>query len=173
MYALTPTLMQTLRKGATKAHAKYLHTINYQDKMSGIHEPIVGVASADQKCASVVFDSLKDMLGPGLLRAHQEDCLAVSLQDHKLGILAKNSYTDIQPSLLLQVELNSSRARKKPLNIGDVNLVKICLTILQERLQKFVIQTQVGSSRQSLAETVAFVMRTASHECHKTLGRSL
>ena len=113
------------------------------------------------------------MVGPGLLRAHQEDCLAVSLQEHKLGILAKNSSTDTYPSFLLQTELNSSRARKKPLNIGDVNLVKICLILLQERLQKYVIQTQVGNSRQSLADTVDFIMRTSRHECHKTLGRSL
>ena len=133
----------------------------------------MGVASKEQLCTNVVFDSIKETVGPGLLRAHQEDCLAVSLQEHKLGILAKNSSTDTQHSLLLQVELNSIRASKKPLNIGDVNLVKICLILLQERLQKFIIQTQVGSSRQSLAETVAFVMRTASHECHKTLGRSL
>lgn len=113
------------------------------------------------------------MVGPGLLRAHQEDCLAVSLQEHKLGILAKNSSTDAYPSFLLQTELNSNRARKKPLNIGDVNLVKICLILLQERLQKYVIQTQVGNSRQSLADTVDFIMRTVRHECHKTLGRSL
>ena len=133
----------------------------------------MGVASKEQICATVAFDSIKDMVGPGLLRAHHEDCVAVSLQEHKLAILAKNSSSDIQPSFLLQVELNSIRARKKPLNIGDVNLVKICLTLLQERLQKFIIQTQVGNSRQSLKDTVAFIMRTAKLECHKTLGRSL
>ena len=105
----------------------------------------MGVGNQEQMCATIIFDSIKDMIGPGLLRAHQEDCLAVSLQEHKLGILAKNSSSDIQPSFLLQVELNSMRARKKPLNIGDVNLIKICLVLLQERLQKFMIQTQVGN----------------------------
>ena len=55
-----------------------------------------------------------------------------SLQEHKIGILVKNQ--DGEPKILLQVEYNSTRAKKKPLNVGDVNLLKICLMIIFERL---------------------------------------
>ena len=85
------------------------------------------------------------MQAPGLLRTTNEDVMAVSLQDHKIGIVVKNM--DLVPSLLLQVELNSSRARKKPLNTGDVNLLKLSLMIINERIQKYVIQAQAGTKR--------------------------
>ena len=96
-------------------------------------------------CEKPVFDSVQDGTAPGLLRAHQEDCLAVSLQEHKIGIVVKNN--DQEPEILLQVELNSVRAKKKPLNMGDVNLLKLCSLIMIERLQKFVILTKVGTKR--------------------------
>lgn len=63
--------------------------------------------------------------------------MCVSLQEHKIGIIVKN--LEGEPKILLQVEYNSTRAKKKPLNVGDANLLKICLMILFERLQKFVI----------------------------------
>ena len=52
-----------------------------------------------------------------------------------------------EPKLLLQVELNSARAKKKPLNTGDVNLLKICMLIIYERVQKFVILAQAGTKK--------------------------
>ena len=58
------------------------------------------------------------------------------------------------PSLLLQVELNSARARKKPLNTGDVNLLKTSLMVINERIQKYVIQAQAGTKRQNLSDIV-------------------
>ena len=58
------------------------------------------------------------------------------------------------PSLLLQVELNSARARKKPLNTGDVNLLKMSLMVINERIQKYVIQAQAGTKRQNLSDIV-------------------
>lgn len=46
---------------------------------------------------------------------------------------------------LLQVELNSARAKKKPFNMGDVNLLKLMMLTINERLQKFIILTQTGT----------------------------
>lgn len=81
---------------------------------------------------SIAFDSINELIAPGLIRSHPEDSMAVSLQEHKLAIIVKNS--DAEPTILLQVELNSFRAKKKPLNMGDVNMLKICLSIMFERL---------------------------------------
>ena len=78
-----------------------------------------------------------------------------------------------EPVLLLQVELNSKRAKAKPLNIADVNLLKLCMYIMYERIQKFVIQTQVSGKRQNLGDIISFVMKTATYENHKILGRNL
>ena len=122
-------------------------------------------------CQKIVFDSISEMQAPGLLRAHQEDIMSCSLQEHKIGILVKN--IDGEPKILLQVEYNSSRAKKKPLNIGDVNMLKICLMILFERLQKYVILAQAGTKRQNLSDIISFALRTARYESHKELGRNL
>lgn len=78
-----------------------------------------------------------------------------------------------EPSILIQVELNSVRAKKKPLNIGDVNLLKLCSYIIHERLQKFLILTQTGTKRQNLGDIISFAMRTARYETHKVLGREI
>ena len=83
-------------------------------------------------CQTISFDSIKELIAPGLLRSHPEDSMAVSLQEHKLSIVVKNM--DAEPTILLQVELNSHRAKKKPLNMGDVNLLKVCLSVMFERL---------------------------------------
>ena len=96
-------------------------------------------------CEKIVFESVQETIAPNLLRAHQEDSLVVSLQEHKIGMVVKNS--DGEPAVLLQVELNSTRAQKKPLNMGDVNLLKLCVLIMYERLQKFVIWAQAGTNR--------------------------
>ena len=48
------------------------------------------------------------------------------------------------PKLLLQVELNSARAKKKPLNTGDANLLRVVMMIIYQRLEKFVILAQAG-----------------------------
>ena len=136
-YALTPLMISTFKKGATKDKMKYCNTIPYKDNMTSHTENILGVASVGMLCQSIVFDSIAESQAPGLLRAQQEDIMCVSLQEHKIGVIVKNS--EGEPKILLQVEYNSTRAKKKPLNVGDANLLKICLMILFERLQKFVI----------------------------------
>ena len=83
----------------------------------------------------------------------------------------KNS--DGDPRLLLQVELNSARAKKRPLNAGDVNLLKVCMRVVFERLQKFIILAQAGTKRQNLSDVVEFALRTCRYESHKELGRNL
>ena len=93
-------------------------------------------------CDNIVFESVLETIAPSLLRSAPEDRLAVSLQDHKISLALKNS--EGEPALLLQVELNSVRAKKKPLGIADVNLLKLCILIMYERIQKFVILTQVS-----------------------------
>ena len=138
-------MAQTVRKGATKDKQKYLNTIDYADKASGVREKLVGIAGAGMLCEKIVFESVQESIAPNLLRAQIEDSLAVSLQEHKIGIVVKNS--DGVPTVLLQVELNSTRAQKKPLNMGDVNLLKLCILIMYERLQKFVIWAQAGTNR--------------------------
>ena len=90
VYAIHPMVCQTVRKGATKEKKKYLNAIDQQDKVTGNFVKIVGVASAGMLCQAPVFQSFVDINAPGLLRAHQEDCLAVSLQEHKIGIIVKN-----------------------------------------------------------------------------------
>ena len=171
MYALSPLMAQTVRKGATKEKMKYLNGVSYADKATGTKEKLIGVASVGMLCEKIVFLSVQEPAAPNLIRAHHEDCLVVSLQEHKIGIVAKNA--EGEPTVLLQVELNSTRAKKKPLNMGDVNLLKLCVLIMYERLQKFVIWTQVGAKRQNLGDIISFVMRTAKYECHKVLGRNL
>lgn len=57
----------------------------------------------------------------------------------------KNS--DHEAAILLQVELNSVRAKKKPLNIADVNLLKILMIVLNERLQKFILQASTDNGK--------------------------
>ena len=74
-----------------------------------------------------------------MLGSNPEDTLVVSLQEHKIGIVVRN--VEGESSLLLQVELNSARAKKKPLNISDVNLLKVLMMVLWERMQKFLIFT--------------------------------
>ena len=122
-------------------------------------------------CPSIVYDSIVELIAPNLLRAHQEDTLSVSLQEHKIGIIMKNQ--DQEPTILLQVELNSVRAKKKPLSMSDVNLLKVCLLIIFERLQKFLILTQTGTKRQGLDDVISFVMKTCRYESHKDLCRNL
>ena len=99
IYAIHPLVCQTVKKGATKDKLKYLNTIDFQDKATGNYEKIIGVASAGMLCQAPVFQSFFDLNAPGLLRAHQEDCLAVSLQEHKIGIIVKNG--DLETSILL------------------------------------------------------------------------
>ena len=71
------------------------------------------------------------------------------------------------------MELNSHRAKKKPLNIGDAHLLKLSLILLYERLQRFMILTQQGKGRQNLSDVIQFLLRTAKIESHKVLGRSI
>lgn len=40
-------------------------------------------------CQSIVFESIEELQAPGLLRTDNEDLMAVSLQDHKIGVLVK------------------------------------------------------------------------------------
>lgn len=76
--------------------------------------------------------------------------------------------------MLLQVEYNSHRAKNKPFNMADVNLLKLCMFLLFQRLQKFVIITQDGKSDKSpLPGIIKFCQRTIKYECHKDLGRNL
>ena len=170
-YALTPLMINTFKKGSTKDKLKYCNTIAYKDNMTSHKENILGVASVGMLCQQIVFESIAEMQAPGLLRAQPEDMFNVSLQEHKIGIIVKNS--EGEPKIMLQVEYNSTRAKKKPLNVGDVNLLKICLMIVYERLQKFVILAQAGTKRQSLGDIISFVLRTARYESHKELGRNI
>ena len=171
MYALTPILKQTVRKGVTKDKLKYINMVNYDDSMSGSTEKLCAIASLGQICDEPVFKSVKEIIAPNLLRAHPEECFAVSLQEHKIGIIIKNF--DHEATVLLQVELNSARAKKKPLNMADVNQLKLLMLVMYERLQKFIIQTQVGTGKQGLEGIIAFMMKTARYESHKVLCRSL
>ena len=79
LYAIHPLMRQTVRKGATREKKKYLNVVEFRDKSTGNIDKIVGVASAGGLCQAPVFESFYDINAPGLLRAHQEDCLAVSL----------------------------------------------------------------------------------------------
>ena len=79
LYAIHPLMSQTVRKGATRDKKKYLNVVEYRDKSTGNVDKIVGIASAGGICEKPVFESFEDVNAPGLLRAHQEDCLAVSL----------------------------------------------------------------------------------------------
>ena len=79
LYAIHPLMVQTVRKGATRDKKKYLNAIDYRDQSTGNIDKIDGVASAGGLCEKPVFESFQDARAPGLLRAHQEDCLAVSL----------------------------------------------------------------------------------------------
>ena len=72
-------MRQTVSKGATREKKKYLNVVEYRDKSTGNIDKLVGIASAGGLCQAPVFDSVHDLNAPGLLRAHQEDCLAVSL----------------------------------------------------------------------------------------------
>ena len=57
--------------------------------------------------------------------------------------------------------------------MGDVNLLKACLMIMNERILKFVILTQVGTNKHNLSDIIAFIMKTARYESHKELNRNL
>lgn len=69
MYALSPLMAQTVRKGATKDKQKYLNTIDYADKASGVREKLVGIAGAGMLCEKIVFESVQESIAPNLLRA--------------------------------------------------------------------------------------------------------
>ena len=49
----------------------------------------------------------------------------------------------------------------------------MCIMIMYERLQKFVILTQNSGKTQNLKSIIQFCMRTARYESHKDLGRNL
>ena len=57
-----------------------------------------------------------------------EEELAVSLQDHKIAVLIKDN--EGAPRVAFQAELNVSKARKKPFNVGDALMVKILISLL-------------------------------------------
>ena len=57
--------------------------------------------------------------------------------------------------------------------MGDVNLLKLCLMIINERILKFTILTQIGTKKQNLSDIIAFIMKTARYESHKELNRNL
>ena len=171
LYGLDSLMTQTLQKGASKEKLKYLNTVDFYDNLTSQSSTLVGVASVGMLCQKMVFESLDELTAPNLLRGYQEDALVVSLQEHKIGIVMKNP--EGENKLLLQVELNSARAKKRPLGMGDVNLLKICLYILFERLQKFVITTQTATKRVQLSDIIDFALRTARYESHKSLCRNL
>ena len=57
--------------------------------------------------------------------------------------------------------------------MGDVNLLKIALMVMNERILKFVILTKIGTKKQDLSDIIAFIMKTARYESHKELNRNL
>ena len=67
----------------------------------------------------------------------EDDFLIACLQEHKIGVLVRNF--DKEPLMILQVEYNSARAKKKPFNQGDVLFFKVLGSIFAERLSKFAI----------------------------------
>lgn len=145
--------------------------VTYDDQCSAAPEKLIAVAPNGQLCQSPVFKSIKESIVPGLLRSSPEDIFSISLQEHKIGIIVKDS--EHVPSMLLQVELNSVRAKSKPLNMGDVNQLKLMMMIIFERLQKFKILSQEGKGPDGLSEIIKVIMKTSRHESHKVLCRSL
>ena len=51
-------MKQTMRKNATKQHARFLNMVPYMDRGTGSSEKLVGVAPVGMLCQSVVFDSV-------------------------------------------------------------------------------------------------------------------
>lgn len=171
LYGLDSLMALTFKKGASKDKQKYLNNVEFLDSITSLTTPLIGVASVGMLCNKMVFESLAELSAPNMLRGYQEDPTVVSLQEHKIGVIMKSSEGELK--LLLQVELNSTRAKKKPLNMAEVNLLKICLFIIYERLQKFVILTQTGTKRSSLDDIISFALRTARYESHKDMCRNL
>lgn len=58
--------------------------------MTASSQQILGISSHGMLCQSIVFESIEELQAPGLLRTDNEDTMAVSLQDHKIGILVKS-----------------------------------------------------------------------------------
>ena len=86
-------------------------------------------------------------------------------------MLTKN--TDQEPLLLLQVEYNSTKAKKRPFTQGDVYLFKMLAMTLSERLQKFAILATMTAGSVGIDGTVAFIQKIAKLESHKKLCREL
>lgn len=106
--------------------------ISYDDQANAAPEKLTAIAPSGLLCQSPVFKSIKEPNAPGLLRSSPEDIFSISLQEHKIGIIVRDS--ENEPAMMLQVELNSVRAKSKPLNMGDINELKLLMMIMSERL---------------------------------------
>ncbi len=71
------------------------------------------------------------------------------------------------------LQLEKSKKTKKPLTNGEVMLLMIMCSVLQQRMQKFLVLNQVTDNQQDSNHTVRLLMQMNSFDNHKTLGRAL
>ena len=71
------------------------------------------------------------------------------------------------------LQLEKSKKTKKPLTNGEVMLLMILCSVLQQRMQKFLVLNQVTDNQQDSNHTVRLLMQMNSFDNHKTLGRAL
>ena len=58
MYALSPLMIQSVKKGVGKDKQKYVSNVKFVDKVTSGQEQYVAVASQGMLCQSIVFDSI-------------------------------------------------------------------------------------------------------------------
>lgn len=71
------------------------------------------------------------------------------------------------------LQLEKSKKTKKPLTNGEVMLLMIMCSVLQQRMQKFLVLNQVTDNQQDSNHTVRLLIQMNSFDNHKTLGRAL
>ena len=98
----------------------------------------------------MAFESVTEPAAPGLVPYNDEDYTVASHQEHKISILTRNN--DKEPLLLLQVEHNSERAKKKPFTPGDVLIFRLLTAMISEKFQALAMEVADGSKKTSTEE---------------------
>ena len=75
--------------------------------------------------------------------------------------------------MILQVELNSSRAKKKPFTHGDVSFYKSLAAIFSEKMCAVAISAADNMKKDGAGELTRTIGRITSIESHKVLCRQL